>query len=171
MAECGRELNERCEVERHFLQYHHHHRGPAHTTPSTTSAATSTTSHHLHYPWPSTTLEEEEDDDGRLLIITSTGTGTNVLPTFPIVDLNTLTNANVTLGLGAALLAAAAIAGLTAATITLAILLGIEVKKDKKYDDDYGYSGSSSYASGPSSYDMSSYSIKRSLEEAAKKYL
>lgn len=87
---------------------------------------------------------EEEDDDGRLLIITSTGTGTNVLPTFPIVDFNTLTNANVTVGLGAALLAATAIAGLTAATITLAILLGIHVKKGKKYDDyDYGYSGSS----------------------------
>lgn len=28
-----------------------------------------------------------------------------------------------------------------------------------------------SYSSGPSSYDVSSYSIKRSLEEAAKKYL
>lgn len=88
---------------------------------------------------------EEEDDDGRLLIITSTGTGTGTITTFPTISFGQLTNANVTLGLGAALLAGLAIAGLTAATITLAILLGIEVKKDKKYDDyDYGYSGSSS---------------------------
>ena len=86
---------------------------------------------------------EDEDEDGRLFVISTTGTGT--FPSFPTVSIGALTDANVTLGLGTALLAGLAIAGLTAATITLAILLGIEVKKDKKYDDyDYGFSGSSS---------------------------
>lgn len=86
---------------------------------------------------------DEEDEDGRLLVISTTGTGT--FPSFPTISIGALTDANVTVGLGAALLAGLTIAGLAAATITLGILLGIEVKKDKKYDDyDYGFSGSSS---------------------------
>lgn len=86
---------------------------------------------------------DEDEEDGRFLVISTTGD--NAFPSFPTISIGALTDANVTLGLGAALLAGLAIAGLTAATITLAILLGIEVKKDKKYDDyDYGFSGSSS---------------------------
>ncbi|XP_045113501.1 uncharacterized protein LOC123505834 isoform X2 [Portunus trituberculatus] len=72
---------------------------------------------------------DEDEEDGRLLVISTTGD--NAFPSFPTISIGALTDANVTLGLGAALLAGLTIAGLTAATITLAILLGIEVKKDK----------------------------------------